>query len=162
MNEVAKTLKKVESGKKMKSLSIVMLVLLLAVQCAASYTTGQQTTLDGMRLSFQLGMAYEKASRGQNVAEFNTLADQYNTWVRQNFGEDANLLISKMEVADVVPTSSLAYPYNLTGVGQKSPFNSSSDLSQFGKGQVYDQIPNSKQAQHIAEANVADWVLNSF
>jgi hypothetical protein len=155
-------LKNVECGKKMKSLSIVLFVLLLAAPCVAAYTNEQQTTLDGMRLSFQLGMAYEKASKGQNVAEFNTLVDQYNTWVRQNFGEDANLLVSKMNVAAVTPLSSLAYPKNLTGVGQKSPFNSSSELSKFGKGQVYDQIPNTEQAQHIAEANTADWVLNNF
>ncbi len=146
----------------MKSFSIAVLVLLLATPCIAAYTPEQQTTLDGLRLSFQLGIANEKASQGQNVAEFNTLVDQYNTWVRQNFGEDANLLMSKMNGAAVTPLSSLAYPKNLTGVGQRSPFNSSSELSKFGKGQVYAQIPDSKQAQDIAEANAADWVLNNF
>jgi len=146
----------------MKSFSTAVLVLLLATPCIAAYTPEQQTTLDGLRLSFQLGIANEKASQGQNVAEFNTLVDQYNTWVRQNFGEDANLLMSKMNGAAVTPLSSLAYPKNLTGVGQRSPFNSSSELSKFGKGQVYAQIPDSKQAQDIAEANAADWVLNNF
>ncbi len=147
----------------MKSFSIAVLVLLLATPCIAAYTPEQQTTLDGLRLSFQLGVAYEKASQGQNVAEFNSLVDQYNTWVRQNFGEDANLLVSKMNsAASVTPLSSLAYPHNLTGVAQRKPFNSSSDLSTFGKGQVYDLIPDNARAQNIAEADVANWVLNNF
>ncbi len=39
----------------MKSLSIVLLGLLLAAPCVAACTPEQQTTFDGMRLSFQLG-----------------------------------------------------------------------------------------------------------
>jgi hypothetical protein len=78
---------------KMKSLSIILLGLLLVAPCVVAYTPEQQTTLDGMRLSFQLGMAYQQASQGQNVAAYNALVDQYNAFIRTNFGEDANLLI---------------------------------------------------------------------
>jgi hypothetical protein len=77
----------------MKSLCIVLLALLLAVPCMASYTPEQQTTLDGMRLSFQLGVAYQQAQQGQNVAAYNALVEQYNAFIRANFGEDANLLM---------------------------------------------------------------------
>jgi len=76
----------------------------------AAYTPEQQTTLDGMRLSFQLGVAYQQAQAGQNVAGFNALVDQYNAFVRTNFGEDPNLLATKMAENSAV---NLQKPYVL-------------------------------------------------
>ena len=75
---------------------IVLAILLSAVSLAAAYTTEQQATVDGVRLSFQLGQAYEKASQGQDVTAFNTLVDKWNEWVTANFGNDASLLMQKM------------------------------------------------------------------
>jgi hypothetical protein len=75
--------------------SAIFVILLVELSLASAYTPEQQTTIDGMRLSFELGIAYQQAQQGQNVATFNSLVDQYNAWVRQNFGEDANLLMSK-------------------------------------------------------------------
>lgn len=49
-----------------------------------------------MNLSFQLGIAHEKASQGQNVTDYNTLVEVYNAWIQQHFGEDANLFMLKM------------------------------------------------------------------
>jgi hypothetical protein len=112
---------------------IIVISLLLLAELASAYTPEQQTTLDGMNLSFRLGVAYEKAIEGQNVAEFNALVDEYNAWIRQHFGEDANLLMSKLNEPPVVITplaSGGAQPLT-------RPFNASSDLSQFGKQQVY-------------------------
>ena len=60
----------------MKGIIIISVILLAGL--ASAYTPEQQTTLDGMNLSFQLGIAYEKASQGQEVTEFNTLVDDYN------------------------------------------------------------------------------------
>ena len=77
----------------MKSLSFVLVGLLLAAPCMAVYTPEQNTTLEGMRLSFQLGTAYQQAQNGQNIASYNSLIDQYNAWVIEHFGNDANLLI---------------------------------------------------------------------
>jgi hypothetical protein len=86
-----------------------------------------------MNLSFRLGIAYEKASQGQNVAEFNALVDEYNAWIRQHFGEDVSLLMSKLNEPPIVITpSAVGGTQPLT-----NPFNASSDLSQFGKRQVY-------------------------
>jgi len=51
---------------------IIVLSLILLAGLASAYTPEQQTTLEGMNLSFQLGIAYEKASQGQNVTEFNS------------------------------------------------------------------------------------------
>lgn len=77
--------------------TIILLVsLLAAVSLAAAYTPEQQVTVDGVRLSFQLGQAYDKATQGQDVPAFNALVDQWNAWVAKNFGNDTTLLMAKM------------------------------------------------------------------
>ena len=75
---------------------IILVSLLAAVSLAAAYTPEQQATVDGVRLSFQLGQAYDKAAQGQDVPAFNALVDQWNTWVVKNFGNDTTLLMAKM------------------------------------------------------------------
>jgi hypothetical protein len=112
---------------------IIVITLFLLAGLASAYTPEQQTTLDGMNLSFRLGIAYDKASQGQNVAQYNALVDEYNSWIRQHFGEDTSLFMSKLIETPIAIT-----PYAV-GVTQPmtKPFNASSDLSQFGKQQVY-------------------------
>lgn len=115
----------------MKGILVISLIFIAGL--ASAYTPEQETILDGMNLSFRLGVAYERAAQGQNVAEFNALVDEYNAWIRLHFGEDANLLMSKLGEPPVGITP-------LAAVGtqpMKRPFNASSDLSQFGKQQVY-------------------------
>ena len=106
---------------------IIIIFLILLAGLVSAYTPEQQTTIDGMRLSFQLGIAHEKASQGQNVTGFNTLVDEYNAWIRQHFGEDADLFMSKINVSTPSADS-----------GLKTPFGANSDLSRFGKQQIYD------------------------
>lgn len=79
----------------MKLIYIILVSLLAAVSLAAAYTPEQQATLDGTRLSFQLGQAYEKVLQGGEPSAFNALVDLWNTWVVTNFGQDANLLMQK-------------------------------------------------------------------
>ncbi len=69
----------------------------------SAYTHEQQTTLDGMNISYQLCMAYEKAIQERNVADYNNLVDIYNAWIRHVFGEgaDAALFKSKITMADL-------------------------------------------------------------
>jgi hypothetical protein len=126
--------------------SIIVISLFLLAGLTSAYTPEQQTTLDGMNLSFRLGMAYEMASQGQNVTEYNALVDEYNAWIRQHFGEDASLLVSKlnestsMGATTVVGTSTVA-----------NPFNTSSDLSKFGKQQVYAVSPSPLTPEEISQ-----------
>jgi hypothetical protein len=75
---------------------IILASLLVAVSLAAAYTPEQQATVDGLRLSFQLGQAYDKAIQGQDVPAFNALVDKWNAWVIKNFGNDTTLLVAKM------------------------------------------------------------------
>jgi hypothetical protein len=109
---------------------IIVVSLLLLAGLASAYTPEQQTTLDGMNLSYKLGMAYENALQGQNVAQYNTLVDEYNTWIKQNFGEDAGLLKPKLTEPTVATAGGIQ---TLT----KQPFNASSALSTFGKQSTY-------------------------
>jgi hypothetical protein len=104
-----------------------------------------------MDLSFKLGIAYEKASQGQEVTEFNTLVDDYNVWIRQHFGEDTKLLLSKIN-----EISPLAGDQNV-----RDPFNTSSDLSKFGKQMVYNQSSDEGNKQLIEE-DLAQQTLRNF
>lgn len=136
----------------MKGVIIFSIILLAWLSLASAYTPEQQTALEGMRLSFQLGVAYQQAQIGQNVAGFNTLADQYNAFIRTNFGEDPNLLMSRINNA-------YSIPQNL--VSQRNPFNASSDLSKFGKEQVLAQQP-SDASKLLREDDLARGVLENF
>ena len=81
----------------MKLELIIFVSLLAAISLAAAYTPEQQVAIDGARLSYQIGQAYERISlQGGDVSGFNALVDQWNAWVAKNFGQDANLLMQKM------------------------------------------------------------------
>jgi hypothetical protein len=140
---------------------IISMILLAGVSLASAYTPEQQTTIDGMRLSFQLGVAYQQAQQGQNIAEFNSLVDQYNAWIRAHFGEDANLLMPKINSVGVPPWGNTTGLQKLAGIEPRKPFNSSGDLSKFGKQEVYSQIKPGMSKENI-EANAADWIMNNF
>ncbi|HNX09631.1 MAG TPA: hypothetical protein PKL29_05910, partial [Methanothrix sp.] len=86
-----------EESLNMKTI-FILIGMLLAVSFAAAYTPEQQVAIDGARLSFQLGMAFEKANQGQDIPAFNSLVDQWNAWVANNFGNDTTLLMKKMTV----------------------------------------------------------------
>jgi hypothetical protein len=135
--------------------SLILLMLLAGLSLASAYTSEQQATLEGMRLSFQLGAAYQGASQGQSLAEFNTLIDEYNAWIRQNFGEDPSLLMSKMNIATANSLNPMPMPQYLTGVMQRRPFNTSSDLSKFGKQEVLTQISPGNAITYEADSAMA-------
>jgi len=102
--------------------------------------------LEGVRLSFQLGVVYQQVQAGQNVASYNALVDQYNAWVRQYFGTDPNMIMSKIETN-----------MNLTG---KKPFKNDSDLSAFGKQEVHDS--EAKSNVRAMEWDQKDQTLKDF
>jgi hypothetical protein len=76
----------------MRLILILFVSLLAAVSLASAYTPEQQNMIDGTQLSWKMATAYA----AKDTATFNALADQWNAWVRANFGEDANLLMQKM------------------------------------------------------------------
>ena len=136
----------------MKGFVIISLILLAGL--ASAYTPEQQTASDGMNLSFKLGIAYDKAIQGQNVTEFNALVDEYNTWVLQHFGEDASLFKPKInEPSTAIQPAGTGTEYLTT------PFNKTSDLSKFGKQQVY--AATGQDAQTTSNA-LSQQGLNNF
>jgi len=113
---------------------IVSICLILMAGLGSGFTSEQQIMLDGMNLSYELGMAYEKALQGQNVAEYNALVDEYNAFVKLNFGENTSLTKAKLDESAIRSTSTLLG--SDTGY-MTEQFNASSDLSKFGKQDVY-------------------------
>ena len=113
---------------------IVSICLILMAGLGSGFTSEQQIMLDGMNLSYELGMAYEKALQGQNVAEYNALVDEYNAFVKLNFGENTSLTKAKLDESAIRSTPTLLG--SDTGY-MTEQFNASSDLSKFGKQDVY-------------------------
>jgi len=96
---------------------IILVSLLTAVSLAAAIAPEQQATVDGLRLSFQLGQAYDKAIQGQDVPAFNALVDQWNAWVVKNLGNDTALLMAKMTVPVNLQKPYIAAGNNTTSKG---------------------------------------------
>jgi len=138
----------------MKSVIVISLILLTGLTSA--YTPEQQTILDGMNLSFKLCAAYEKVLQGQNVAEYNAIVDEYNEWIRQHFGEDTNLLKSKL----IEPPTGVT-PVTRGDQYLTKPFNSSDALSQFGKQEVY-TLPFIFTTPIEREEDISQDVLRNF
>jgi len=113
---------------------ILSICLILMAGLGSGFTSEQQIMLDGMNLSYELGMAYEKALQGQNVAEYNALVDEYNAFIKLNFGENTSLTKAKLDESAIRSTPTLLG--SDTGYMTKQ-FNESSDLSKFGKQDVY-------------------------
>ena len=145
----------------MKGILVISLILLAGL--ASAYTPEQQTALEGMNLSIQYGIAYQKAIQGQNVPEFNAFVDEYNAWIRQHFGEDANLLKSKLNVPAGTPSTpgavSLTQPLDSGTAFLTQPFNASSGLSGFGRPQHYVQ---NTQSEAGMEYDISQREANSF
>ena len=70
----------------------LMAVALIASSTAQGYDATQQAMINGTTLSWKMATAYA----AQDIPTFNALAEQWNAWVRQHFGEDPNLLMQKM------------------------------------------------------------------
>jgi hypothetical protein len=113
---------------------ILAVCLVLLAGIASGYSSEQQTMLNGMNLSYELGMAYKEALQGQNVADYNVLVDLYNSFILLHFGENTSLIKSKLDemASRNIPTLLGSDTTYLT-----KQFNASSDLSKFGKQDVY-------------------------
>lgn len=81
---------------KNKLIYISIFMCLAGLAVAAEYTDWQNGAVDGFKKGFEMGQAYQQALDGKDIAGFNAKVDEYNNWVRANFGEDPNLLMQKM------------------------------------------------------------------
>ena len=63
---------------------------------AAGYTPCQESSIESLKIGFKMGQMYALAQQGHNISGFNAEVDKYNEWIQQNFGNDQNLMMSKM------------------------------------------------------------------
>jgi hypothetical protein len=71
---------------------------------AAEYTPCQEDAIEGVKIGFKMGKMYALAQQGHNISGFNAEVDKYNAWAQQNFGDDPNLMMPKMqETGDGMP-----------------------------------------------------------
>lgn len=81
---------------KVKTKYIAIFLCLAGLAMAQGYTEWQQGALEGLKYGFKMGQAFANANNGINITGFNAEVDIYNAWVRQNFGENPNLLMTKI------------------------------------------------------------------
>ncbi|MEI6104513.1 MAG: hypothetical protein WCP70_11265 [Methanothrix sp.] len=96
----------------MKAIYIILVSLLAVISLAAAYTSEQQNMINGTQLSWKMATAYA----AKDTATFNALTDQWNVWVYRNFGQDANLLMEKIN-APLDLTKPIAIRNNTTSSG---------------------------------------------
>lgn len=88
---------------KNKMVYIAVFLCLAGLAVAAEYTDFQKGALEGLNWGFKMGQAYQLAMDGKDVAGFNEKVDEYNIWVRANFGENNTLLMEKMPEGEKTP-----------------------------------------------------------
>ena len=82
---------------KNKIVYVSIFLCLAGLAVAAEYTDWQNGAIEGLNKGFMMGQAYQLALDGKNIDGFNAKVEEYNAWVRANFGEDPNMLMQKMD-----------------------------------------------------------------
>ncbi len=82
---------------KSKMVIISIFLCLAGLAVAAEYNDWQNGAAEGFKKGFEMGQAYQLALDGKDINGFNAKVDEYNAWVRANFGEDLNMLMDKMD-----------------------------------------------------------------
>lgn len=81
---------------------IAIFLCLVGLVVAQGYTEWQQGATEGLKIGFEMGQAYEKAQNGVDISGFNAMVERYNTWVREHFGGDPNLLMQKITSSTIL------------------------------------------------------------
>lgn len=115
----------------------LMAVAYIAFPAALGYDATQQAMINGTTLSWKMATAYA----AQDIPTFNSLADQWNAWVRQYFGEDPNLLMKKMTgPVDLTKpyllanNSSSGIVHKIDGMNQMNTTYTTNDVNMLPKG----------------------------
>ena len=114
-----------------------MAVAYIAFPAALGYDATQQAMINGTTLSWKMATAYA----AQDIPTFNSMADQWNVWVRQYFGEDPNLLMKKMTgPVDLTKpyllanNSSSGIVHKIDGMNQMNTSYTTNDVNLLPKG----------------------------
>lgn len=111
----------------MKYIAIILCLMGLAV--AAGYNDWQQGAADGLMYGFKMGQAYQNALSGVNVTGFNAEVDRYNAWVKEKFGEDPRLMMSKLPTEGIDLTRPVLIANNTTGGGIPHKIDGMSEIN---------------------------------
>ena len=144
--------------------------MIFVILIASAYAAEQQPTPNPIyelaNMSFQLGIAYQQAQQSQDVTVYNSLVDQYNTWVREHIDEGANVLLkSKITATNspgIVTKDQVITNPHKTGIAHitETPFKEGSELSSFGKQRVMRDL-GPGGAENIEQANT-NRILENF
>ena len=108
---------------------IVIILCLISLAAAAEYNDWQRGAADGLMYGFKMGQAYQNALNGVNVTGFNAEVDRYNDWIRQNFGEDPTLMMSKMPTGGIDLTKPVLIANNTTAGGIPHKIDGMSEIN---------------------------------
>jgi hypothetical protein len=108
---------------------IVIILCLISLAAAAEYNDWQRGAADGLMYGFKMGQAYQNALNGINVTGFNAEVDRYNDWIRQNFGEDTTLMMSKMPTGGIDLTKPVLIANNTTAGGIPHKIDGMSEIN---------------------------------
>jgi hypothetical protein len=136
---------------------IAIFLCLVGLAMAVGYNDWQQGASEGLRMGFHMGQAYANALNGINVTGFNAEVDKYNAWVRQNFGEDTNLLMGKMNLNEMIDLQKPYMASNNTTTGMVHKIDGMNEMNR-GTYTTNDinELPNSaiNQYHNSAEGKV--------
>ncbi len=100
-----------------------------AATSAAQYTPWQQGVLQGIGIGFVMGRMATMASQGYNVTGFNSEVDRFNSWIKQNIGNDPKLLMPKMPLSGgSAGIEAVSPPGGSAGFGAVSPTGGSASI----------------------------------
>lgn len=108
---------------------IVIILCLISLAAAAEYNDWQRGAADGLMYGFKMGQAYQNALNGVNVTGFNAEVDRYNDWIRQNFGEDPYLMMSKMPTGGIDLSKPVLIANNTTAGGIPHKIDGMSEIN---------------------------------
>lgn len=81
---------------------IISMLALTTLSCAAQYNADQQAAMTGYGLSFHLGQQYQAIADGKgNITAYNSLVNEWNAFVQQNYGAESGLLMQTMANTDI-------------------------------------------------------------
>ena len=131
----------------MRSIFIISVVVLAAISLVSAYNSTQEAMIQGARLSWDLA----KADTSGETTTFNTVAAQWNAWVRQWFGNDSNLLVGSKPIDLTKPvliannTTSGGIVHQIDGSSVAGPHYTTNDpnlLPEAARNSWHNENPN--------------------
>ena len=136
----------------MKLVLILLVLLMLAPEIGIAQPTINENEINAYIEGVHDGFALKSAQ--DNPASYNVWVQKYNDWLNSSLPAD-RARKEWLKFMTLPLTQGQTIPY------RSNPFNSSSDLSKFGRQQVLAQPP-SGLSKDLIEAEMADSIMRNF